>query len=115
MFRRGETEMTNALISDGALPIEQKARSAGRMSKVRHPNDDDCGSIRGAPQRRCMERDYDLFEVLPDGTVMWREAVTGHEAAIRKLHELSVRTTNEVRVMHLPTKTLIATKNARET
>jgi len=61
-----------------------------------------------------MERDYDLFEVLPDGTPMWREAVTGHDAAIRKLHELSARTTNEVRVMHLPTNTLIASKNVRE-
>jgi hypothetical protein len=62
-----------------------------------------------------MERDYDLFEVLPDGTPMWREAVTGHEAAIRKLQELSARTTNEVRVMHLPTNTLIATMNAKKT
>lgn len=62
-----------------------------------------------------MERDYDLFEILPDGTPIWREAVKGHEAAIKKLHELSERTTNEVRIMHLPTNTLIATKNAAKT
>jgi|HubBroStandDraft_1064217.scaffolds.fasta_scaffold01108_14 hypothetical protein len=61
-----------------------------------------------------MEREYDLFEVLPDGTAVWREAVAGHETAIRKLHELSARTTNEVRVMHLQTNTLIALKNVRE-
>jgi len=61
-----------------------------------------------------MDRDYDLFEILPDGTPMWREAVTGHENAIRKLHELSARTTNEVRVMHLATNSLIASKNVRE-
>lgn len=34
-----------------------------------------------------MERDYDLFEVLPDGAVIWKEAVSGHENAIRKLVE----------------------------
>lgn len=62
-----------------------------------------------------MERDYDLFEVLPDGAAVWREAVTGHENAIRKLHELSTRTANEVRVMHLATNTLIAVKNVKET
>jgi hypothetical protein len=66
------------------------------------------------PPRRRMEREYDLFEVLPDGTAVWREAVTGHENAIRKLHVLSVRTTNEIRVMHLETSTLIAVKNVRE-
>jgi len=61
-----------------------------------------------------MERDYDLFEVLPDGAAVWQVAVTGHENAIRKLHELSARTVSEVRVMHLPTNTLIASKKARE-
>jgi hypothetical protein len=58
-----------------------------------------------------MERDYDLFEVLPDGGVIWREAVPGHENAIRKLRELSTRTANEVRVMHVLSNTLIASMN----
>jgi hypothetical protein len=62
-----------------------------------------------------MERDYDLFEILPDGTPMWREAVSGHENAIKRLTELSARTANEIRVMHLPTDTLIAQKNVRQT
>ena len=55
-----------------------------------------------------MERDYDLFEVSPDGAVIWRETVPGHENAIRKLVELSKRTSNEVRVMHVLSNTLIA-------
>jgi hypothetical protein len=59
-----------------------------------------------------MERDYDLFEVLPDGAVIWKETVPGHENAIRKLRELSKQTSNEVRVMHVLTKTLIASMNA---
>ena len=58
--------------------------------------------------------EYDLFEVLPDGASVWQAAVSGHENAIRKLHELSARTMNEVRVMHLPTKTQIASTNVRE-
>jgi hypothetical protein len=58
-----------------------------------------------------MERDYDLFEVLPDGAVIWKEAVPSHENAIRKLQELSKRTSNEVRVMHVLSNTLIATMN----
>jgi hypothetical protein len=61
-----------------------------------------------------MEREYELFEILPAGAAVWQEAVTGHENAIRKLHELSARTTNEIRVMDLPTNTLISSKNVRE-
>lgn len=61
-----------------------------------------------------MERDYDLFEVLPDGSAIWKEAVHGHENAIRKLRELSVRTKNEVRLMHVLSNTLIAAMNVRE-
>lgn len=60
-----------------------------------------------------MDRQFDLFEVTPDGSPLWREAVTGHENAIQRLQELSAKTTNEVRVIHLPTKTVIAAVNAR--
>ena len=58
-----------------------------------------------------MERDYDLFEVLPDGAVIWKESVHGHENAIQRLVELSKRTANEVRVMHILSNTLIASLN----
>jgi hypothetical protein len=58
-----------------------------------------------------MERDYDLFEVLPDGAPMWREMAAGRENALRKLSELSKQTSHEVRVMHILTKTLIASMN----
>ena len=62
-----------------------------------------------------MERDYDLFEVLPDGAVIWKESVHGHENAIQRLVELSKRTANEVRVMHILTNTLIASLNEPKT
>jgi hypothetical protein len=55
-----------------------------------------------------MDRDYDLFEVFADGSVIWRESVTGHEKAIRRLRELVQVTDNEFRVMHILTNTLIA-------
>jgi len=58
-----------------------------------------------------MERDYDLFEVLPDGAPIWRESVRGHENAVQKLKELAKRTSNEVRVMHVLSNTLIASMN----
>jgi hypothetical protein len=54
-----------------------------------------------------MDREYDLFEILPDGSALWRHTITGHEA-IKGLRELSAQTANEVRLMHLPSDTLIA-------
>jgi hypothetical protein len=58
-----------------------------------------------------MEQDYDLFEVLADGAPMWRGVAAGQEHALRKLTELSNQTSNEVRVMHVPSNTLIASMN----
>jgi hypothetical protein len=55
-----------------------------------------------------MDRDYDLFEVFSDGALVWRESVTGHEKAIRRLRELVELTDNEIRVMHILTNSLIA-------
>lgn len=55
-----------------------------------------------------MERDYDLFEVLPDGAPVWRQMVAGRENAFRKLGELSEQTPNEFRLMHVLTNTVIA-------
>jgi hypothetical protein len=59
-----------------------------------------------------MDRVYDIFEKLPDGSLMWKTSVAGHEKAIQQLRELAKTTANECLVMHLPTKTLIATMNA---
>jgi len=61
-----------------------------------------------------MEREYDLFEYYPDGSCPWRGVVSGHEAALAKLRELATETKNEVRVMHVPTKSIVAVMNARQ-
>jgi hypothetical protein len=58
-----------------------------------------------------MERTYDIFEVMPDDSLIWRCAVTGHDRAILRLKELASDTSNEVRLMHVPTKALIAEMN----
>jgi len=58
-----------------------------------------------------MDREYDLFEVLSDGAVLWRQTVLGQENAVRKLEELSKRTLNEVRVMHVLSNSVIASMN----
>lgn len=58
-----------------------------------------------------MDRSYDIFEMLPDGSPIWRGTADGHENAIQKMLELSAKTANEVRVMHVPTSTVIATTN----
>ena len=59
-----------------------------------------------------MNRDYDLFEVLPDGAPMWRQMAAGRENALRKSAELSKQTSHEIRVMHILTNTLIASDDA---
>ena len=58
-----------------------------------------------------MERQYDLFEHLSGGDVLWRMTVTGHENAIQQLKQLAATTSNEVRVVHLPTQAVIAVMN----
>jgi prophage DNA circulation protein len=58
-----------------------------------------------------MECEYDLFEVLSDGAVLWRQMAAGRDNAVRKLTELSKQTSHEIRVMHVLTNTLIASMN----
>jgi hypothetical protein len=60
---------------------------------------------------RTLQRQYDLFEILPDGAPIWRGVAHGHENAIRQLQELAETTTNEVRVMHIASNAIIATMN----
>ena len=65
-----------------------------------------------AEKESLVDRSYDLFEILPDGSPLWKCAVAGHENAVQQLRELAKHTDNEVRIMHLATNTLIAVLNA---
>jgi hypothetical protein len=60
-----------------------------------------------------MNREYDAFEVLPDGTLMWKATVVGHEDVVEKLKEVAKDSPNEFRLMHVQTKTVIATINSK--
>jgi hypothetical protein len=59
-----------------------------------------------------MLRTYDLFEVMPNGDLIWKATVEGHESAIEKLWQAARGSPNEFKAMHLPTMTVIATINA---
>jgi len=61
-----------------------------------------------------MERTYDIFEVLPDGLLEWLEFVSGHEEALERARVLAAASPNEFRVMHLPTNSVVAVFNAKE-
>jgi hypothetical protein len=61
-----------------------------------------------------VNRDYDLFEVLPDGSSLWRGTIQGQENALNKLRELFVRTTNELRLRRVSSNTIILTVNSPE-
>jgi hypothetical protein len=60
-----------------------------------------------------MDRHYDIFEVMPDGTTVWKSAAAGHELAIIQMKALASKTKNEIRVMHLPTNSVVATLKRR--
>ena len=56
-----------------------------------------------------MDRTYDIFEKMSDGAVMWCVAVSGHDAAIRKLKEMAAQSHNEFELRHVATNSVVAT------
>jgi hypothetical protein len=58
-----------------------------------------------------VEREYDLFEQLPEGTPMWRDHASGLLGVRLKLQEVANSTTNECFAIYLPTKEIVARLN----
>jgi hypothetical protein len=58
-----------------------------------------------------MDREYDLFEKLFDGSVVWRRFVRGLETARAKLGEFASRSKNEFFAIHTPTKDIVERVN----
>jgi hypothetical protein len=58
-----------------------------------------------------VNREYELFEKLPDGSPIWRGHVVGLQYAQLKLTEIAKATTNECFAMHLPTKEVVLRLN----
>ena len=55
------------------------------------------------------EYEYDLFEKLPDGKVLWRMVVTGRDKSLEALRRLAEKSNSEFFAMYVPTKEIIAT------
>ena len=54
---------------------------------------------------------YDLFELFPDGYVLWRGTIQGGQNAIVELRDLAAHTKREVQLMYTPTNAVIAKMN----
>jgi hypothetical protein len=52
-----------------------------------------------------MNRVHDAFEVLPDGTLIWKATIKGREDAVKKLEQVAKDSPNKFRLMHIPSKT----------
>jgi hypothetical protein len=60
-----------------------------------------------------VDASYDIFEILPDGSPLWKGVVIGRDAALKELESLAENCENELRVIHLPTKAVVATRPSR--
>ncbi len=60
-----------------------------------------------------MNREYDIFEILPNGDVLWRDSVHGMPAVHPKLLALAAETTNELVAMVTLDKQIVDRVNAR--
>jgi hypothetical protein len=60
-----------------------------------------------------LNREYDIFERLPDGTILWKDFVVGLEQTRNKLQELAALSKNEYYAIHTPTKEIVARANVR--
>ena len=61
-----------------------------------------------------MNREYDLFEKLPDGAPVWHQHVVGLENAREMLKAIASTTRNECFAMYLPSKEIVARLNVKE-
>jgi len=61
-----------------------------------------------------LNREYDIFERLPDGTDLWKDYVHGLEQARRKLQEFAAQSNNEHYAIHTPTKEIAARVNVKQ-
>ena len=55
-----------------------------------------------------MDREYDLFEKLPDGSILWRTVIIGLKNAVAELTRLGSLSNNEHFAIHTPSNTVIA-------
>ncbi len=61
-----------------------------------------------------MDREYDIFEKLPDGSILWRTMIKGFENALVELKKLGGDSMNEHFAIHTPSNTVVARVNEPE-
>ena len=54
-----------------------------------------------------MDSEYNIFECLPDGSVIWRESVSGLVSTRARLQELARTASNDYIAMRLPTREVV--------
>lgn len=54
-----------------------------------------------------MDREYELFERRPDGSLNWRGVVHGREQARVRVHLLAIETDHECFAMYTPTREIV--------
>jgi hypothetical protein len=55
-----------------------------------------------------MFNEFDIFECSPDGGLLWRDSAESVDKAKRKTLELAAKSKNDFQVLHIPTKTVVA-------
>ena len=58
-----------------------------------------------------MHREFDIFEVLPNGSEIWRLCAHGTENALHVLTQLASKTTNECYAIKVETNEIISRVN----
>ncbi len=61
-----------------------------------------------------VDREYDVFEIFPDGTHIWRAFVRGLLEARARVVELSQTSSNEFYAIHTPTKEVVSSSKLAE-
>jgi hypothetical protein len=51
---------------------------------------------------------YDIYEVLPDGQLVWRVGINDKEEALRKIIQMAIWESRELRLIYFPTKAVVA-------
>jgi hypothetical protein len=54
-----------------------------------------------------MDYQYDLFEILPDGSKLWHGAAEGRETALERLRQLANKAEHPVFAMSLKTREVL--------
>jgi hypothetical protein len=61
-----------------------------------------------------VDREYDIFEIYPNGDLLWRASVAGLENTRQKVAELGKQSGNPFFATYTPTKEIVAQVNHGE-